>query len=700
MNGFLNKCDIELQVIYANYLSVQSGKKGRLASVHHVLQGTGRLSVLLKFAKDVQAISNLGFKVTDIKDGHTAQGSLKLADLEVIAKHDHTLSLSVGKAGHTMLNTSVPNINVSGSGQVWQFNSGTNQFSGLTGEGVVVGIIDTGIDWTHPVFLATDSPKTTRIKRIWDPGRDPHGSAQSPQAQYMEGSERYGVEYTDTMINQVLQGDADASTIKHKDCGGHGTHVASIAAGDGRAPKPGESNSTYKYIGVAPKADIVVVKVLDLFKFLPETEPEPGDANGTYILYDQMFKDAVTYIFKVAELDLGNKPVVINYSIASSMVAHDGFTELEEWLTQKFGAADSKGLFVCAAGNDRGKHTHAEATIQPNGEINIPFELIDARSNKKSYDNCKNEVDKVNAYISMWYAQPTGTVLPYLTLPGRSEAAGLGVSATIQHGYFGNNNQYHHTFIHSTKTFTKPPTAGNPAKSVTRNSIYLRLSPTIRGDFCESIYNIRITGPPGTKIYIWVYKSGRGYGLIYDNESMAGLQVRNSHLIGRPGGANNILTVASYNDSNGNISSFSSPGPLMDYSTDGIPYINKPDITAPGSDSRQIGETSITEDFSFPIIENIMAAESTHTNPPASSPCLQQDTPHNYAGYSGTSMASPHIAGVAALLLEKNNDLTTSQLINIIKTNIQTGSNLGPNDWGAGKVDAKRAADSTPVAAP
>ncbi|MDH3711409.1 MAG: S8 family serine peptidase, partial [Cyclobacteriaceae bacterium] len=409
MDGFLNKCDIELQVIYANHCSVKEGNKSRLAKVHPVVQGTGRLSVLLRYSNDIQPLKDLGFRVTSIKDDNTVQGSLRLTDLESIASHQNAISLSVGRAGETMLDTSVVGINARGSGQVWQVNSGTGQFSGLTGNGVVVGIIDTGIDWTHPVFLATESPKTTRIKRIWDPGIDPHDSVQSPQAQYMEGSERYGAEYTETMINAVLQGNADTSTIKHKDCGGHGTHVASIAAGDGRAPKPGESNSSHKYIGVAPKADIVVVKILDLFKFLPETVPEPGETNGTYILFDQLFKDAVTFILKVAELDLGNKPVVINYSIGSSIVAHDGFTEQEEWLTQKFGAADGKGLFVTSAGNDRGKHTHAVATIQPNGEINIPFKLIDIRSKKTTFDTCKKEVDRVGLYIGMWYTQPAGS---------------------------------------------------------------------------------------------------------------------------------------------------------------------------------------------------------------------------------------------------------------------------------------------------
>lgn len=678
MNEFLNKLDTELQVIYSTYLDDKKRGKPKKALTHPAAHGDARLSVLLTYSGLIDEIERLGFLVTSRKSEYQVQGKVYVKELEQIVRSDQVISLSVGQPGDPMLNTSVREINARGAGKVWQFNSSSNSFDGTTGNGVVIGIIDTGIDWTHPVFFSTNTPPTTRIRRIWDPGIDPHDSVQSPEASYMEGSDRYGVVYTDTMINAVLSGSADVSTIKHRDCNGHGTHVASIAAGNGRFVDT--SSSTPTNAGVAPEVDIVVVKALYLFKDLPQT------SDGTYILYDQMFKDAVTFIMKVAELDLGNKPVVINYSIGSSITPHDGFTDQEEWLTQKFGAPGSRGLFCTSAGNARDDNIHAIATIPNdgggNGQIDIPFRIEDNRTSKTSFDRCETKDNTNRLYIGMWYRQPSsGDVLPHLTLPGGSEAPGLAVSATIQHGYFGNSGQYHHTFIHSTKTFTKPATGGAPATPVTRNKITLDIQPTIRGEFLQDTYRIRLTGPTGTEIHIYIYKPKRSYGFRYPTSTINGLVVQTqanaSHLIGKPGGANNILTVASYSDEGSGepLSSFSSPGPLVDYSPAGTPYVDKPDIAAPGD-----------------LIE---AARSSHRSYASAIAFDQGNRTHRWIGFGGTSMASPHVAGLAALLLEKNNSLTTQQLITKIKNNVQTVSG-DPADWGKGKIDAKKASDDTP----
>lgn len=285
----------------------------------------------------------------------------------------------------------------------------------------------------------------------------------------------------------------------------------------------------------------------------------------------------------------------------------------------------------------------------------------------------------------MWYRQPSsGNVLPHLTLPGGSEAPGLAVSATIQNGYFGNSGQYHYTFIHSTKTFTKPATGGAAATSVTRNKITLDIQPTIRGEFLQDTYRIRLTGPAGTVIHIYIYKPRSSYGFRFPTSAINGLVVQipanASHLIGEPGGANNILTVASYSDEGTGepLSSFSSPGPLVDYSPAGTPYVDKPDIAAPGN--------------------MIRAAGSSHRDFISASLFDMGHPGHGWAGFGGTSMASPHVAGLAALLLEKNSNLTTQQLITIIKKNVQTvsGTPLAAVDWGKGKIDAKKAFDYTP----
>ena len=438
-----------------------------------------RLSVKMEYTGNLEALEIKGLKVTHRINNSTARGKLLLEDVERIATSEQVTKLSFGQKGRTHLDTSVTYINAGGSvlaDNVWEFNHSTKEFSRLTGKGVVVGIIDTGIDFKHPVFLEKADPKTTRIKRIWDQGLQPHGDVDSPQTQYLEGNDRYGAEYTETMINMVLQKNTSDSSIKHKDCGGHGTHVASTAAGNGRAKKPSERDSEYKYIGVAPEADIVVVKILDLFEE-PEAPPEPGEQNGTAIGFDQQFYDAVTYILKVAELDLGNKPVVINYSIGSSQGPHDGFTEQERWLTEKFGDAASKGLFVTSAGNSGGDEIYAVATI-PSEEMIIPFELHDKRSVKTAYGRCKVEDDTSMLNVDMWYGNVSpGKITPHLTLRDRPELDGLEVSATIQHGNLGTSSPFYFTFIHSTETITRPAIGGDPEVRVVRNNINLAVKP-------------------------------------------------------------------------------------------------------------------------------------------------------------------------------------------------------------------------------
>ncbi|MEJ1935045.1 S8 family serine peptidase, partial [Nostoc sp. NIES-2111] len=133
--------------------------------------------------------------------------------------------------------------------------------TGLTGKGVIIGIIDTGIDAKHPAF-------SDRILRLWD--------QTLPGPGVNEG--RYGAEFQAAQL-----------TIS-QDTQGHGTHVAGIAAG---------ADGTYR--GVAPEAELIIVK---------------SD------LQDAHIADGIRYIFRVAG-ELG-KPAVVNISLGSHGDAHDG----------------------------------------------------------------------------------------------------------------------------------------------------------------------------------------------------------------------------------------------------------------------------------------------------------------------------------------------------------------------------------------
>jgi len=115
--------------------------------------------------------------------------------------------------------------------------------SGVTGKRVVIGIVDSGIDVSHPDFRTTSG---TRIRWLWDQN---FGPASPPPASFS-----YGSEYS--------QSDINAGNYACGTCGdflGHGTHMAGVAAGNGRGT--GNGRPAYTYVGVAPEADLVVVSL-------------------------------------------------------------------------------------------------------------------------------------------------------------------------------------------------------------------------------------------------------------------------------------------------------------------------------------------------------------------------------------------------------------------------------------------------------
>ncbi|MCJ7812328.1 S8 family serine peptidase, partial [bacterium] len=127
-----------------------------------------------------------------------------------------------------MLDKSIPEINVD---QIWNCDLG----SPYKGEGVIIGIYDSGIDWSHQDFI--DANGESRILYLWD---------QTTSSSDPPDGFNYGTEYAQSEINNEIDG-TPAGVVQGRDSTGHGTHVAGIAAGNGRA---GSEQPTY--IGVAP----------------------------------------------------------------------------------------------------------------------------------------------------------------------------------------------------------------------------------------------------------------------------------------------------------------------------------------------------------------------------------------------------------------------------------------------------------------
>jgi subtilisin family serine protease len=120
----------------------------------------------------------------------------------------------------------------------------------FTGAGVLVGVIDNGINALHPVFRLPNDQTKSRIRAILD-------QTVTPAVTYTKAQIEAAIA-TDTQVIQpgAMVGGARVET--HKNDHKHGTHVAGIAAGNGKIAS--DCSSEYTYVGVAPEAELVIVK--------------------------------------------------------------------------------------------------------------------------------------------------------------------------------------------------------------------------------------------------------------------------------------------------------------------------------------------------------------------------------------------------------------------------------------------------------
>lgn len=208
---------------------------------------------------------------------------------------------------------------------------------GLTGEGVLAAVIDSGIDFTHPDFRNEDG--TTRIEALWDqsiPGSPPEGY-------------QIGTLYSRDQINQALQMSDPAeraAIVGSRDSSGHGTAVAGIMAGNGRSS--GNVNR-----GVAPGSDLLVVKL--------GTPERQGFPRTTELM------QGLDFVLRKA-MDLG-KPVAVNISFGNSYGSHDGNSLLESYINTV--SQIWKNSIAIAAGNDAASAGHFSTVVAAGKPVDI-----------------------------------------------------------------------------------------------------------------------------------------------------------------------------------------------------------------------------------------------------------------------------------------------------------------------------------------
>lgn len=515
---------------------------------------------------------------------------------------------------------------------------------GYDGTGVVLGFIDSGLDLLHPDFR--DANDQTRVIRYWD--QVPGPNANSP------GQFGYGTEWTQDELNGPI------IPVEPAGLNGHGTTVAGTGVGNGLA------NGRHK--GVASGADIIIVAT-----------------NFALPNWRASVADGVAYI--IAQAEALGKPAVINASLGSYAGSHDGKDAaalfIEDLLNEQGGR-----MMVAAGGNSNSAYPyHLRTEVDADTSFTwFTTNLLPPPYNIFEFPNMYFELwADIDDFENVQFAIGADRVTPSLTFRGRTDFHSLqpGITDLIQ------------------EDLVSP--SGNTLGTV-------QFLTQQRGDQVQMQVMI---ASPDTTDYLWRFMttgSGR-----YDLWSMTD-RTGTSNVIGSviaaplglpfpspaeyPAMAHyvhpdyfqnmvdswaclpNVLTVANYCNEvsyidyagnpqtvpgvEGDIAAFSSSGPTRD---DRI----KPDIASTGTLTFTAGPLDAIQW----VIDNQNGWK------------IDPGGMHTRNG--GTSMASPVVAGTAALYLQQCPTATALEIVEAVKSNARADGFTGsvPNNrWGSGKLDA------------
>jgi len=511
---------------------------------------------------------------------------------------------------------------------VQEVHYGFNLPQGYDGSGVIMGIIDEGIDYTHPDFR--DEFGRTRIKHLWDQAIINFDSATQAQP--------YG-------YGKVFDGNQIDTSSQHYDSQfSHGSHVAGIACGNGL--------SLNNYKGVAPGSDMIVVKM--------NLNRPDNDFLSSLV-------DAVKYIFDKAD-DL-NKPVVINISLGTYFGSHDA-RDIQALAIENLVSAKPGRVIVCSAGNAGTAPIHLGYEMSPDTAFTW-FQhssqgiYIQLWGDSGDFQNARFSIgiDRVSPSREYLAGLPYTSVL---SNPGVMQvdtiykgSARLGIIQSMSQLWNGN---------YSLEYFIVPDSIVNITGQDT-SRYFWRLSSVGNARLDAWSFDMVFDNLPDTSSFPMILKYKKP-----DNQQT---------IVSSFSCSDKVITVGSYVNRNyymnanfsitrdtsihpGELSAFSSLGPTRDGRI-------KPDITATGewvlSCARQdeLNILSATE-------PDKVAAGKKHKRS------------------SGTSMSSPVVAGIAALYLQKNPQADWREvkdaIINCADRDAYTGNLLPDNSWGYGKVNA------------
>lgn len=544
-----------------------------------------------------------------------------------------------------------PLLDVSGAWiKLDQFRTATS----FTGKGVAVGLVDTGLDVRHPDFR--DDHGNTRVAWMLVGGAVPRGL-------HPELEKRFGC--TDPKQSSCAiyaAADIDALLAKGSDeihdLEGHGTHVASIAAGNGgpmleRAPR---------FVGVAPEATLIIAA--------------PGGTEG---FADADILNGTRFVFDRA--DALALPVVANLSLGGDYGSHDGTSTLERGLEAFVGDRTPGHVIVVSGGNsgtlqyfDDGSGpfgAHTEVHVSPDEVTRVPLVAGAAKA----------------GHGFIWVTFRPGDDVS-VAFEGPGGASWVGFTGKGGHGSYGKGSGDDAV---SAGVVNNLPSGAESLTADTNSAVVVFSGPW--GHLDEFTVLLRGSGDA----QLWAVSQGdvEDPGLVFERAVRQGT-------VSVPASAPNLLAVGctlnriKWTPYDGNSLTLGALGPpdsmgddtplMVDsacyFSAAGpTPFgVEKPEISAPGG-----------------FVAAAMSVDADprqhpgglfdHCLPGRTDKCFVLDDRHAVA--AGTSMSAPHVSGAVALLMQSDPTLTQARVTEVLQAGVRRvgGREPDPNQLGPGALD-------------
>ena len=271
------------------------------------------------------------------------------------------------------------------------------------GAGVIVGFVDTGINYTDSLFRNVDG--STRIIGIWDQtnNSDNSNNIENETAKpFSAFSALYGTQYTAEEINLALNSDDPVSIVPTRDENGHGTFLASIAAGN--------RDERAEFSGAAPRASIAMVKLKPAKQYLREFYLIQDGAEA-YQENDIIM--GVSYLYFLARKY--SMPLVVCIPLGTNMGSHMGMSRLGQYLNQV--SLSNGSAVITAAGNETGARHHFQAVMDADTD-EVTAELrVGEREAGFSMELWAADV----GVYTVGFISPTGEVTRGISVPLRGE---------------------------------------------------------------------------------------------------------------------------------------------------------------------------------------------------------------------------------------------------------------------------------------